>query len=191
MRSIYPATKRALDVVASAAGLVVLAPVLGLAAIAVRASSPGPVLFRQERMGRGGVPFQLLKFRSMTVSPAGSGPLVTVSGDRRVTPVGRFLRRTKIDELPQLVNVLRGDMSLVGPRPIVTEEAAMYGQALAAYLRSRPGVTGAWQVKGRNNASYASRVAMDRNYVEHWSLWRDLVIIVKTIPALLTTRGSY
>jgi exopolysaccharide production protein ExoY len=87
--------------------------------------------------------------------------------------------------------VLRGDMSLVGPRPIVPAEAGMYGQEIGAYLRSRPGLTGAWQVSGRNNESYARRVAMDRNYVEHWSLWRDIVIMVRTVPVLLTTRGSY
>jgi len=133
--------KRLTDVVASALGLVVLSPVFVLAALAVRLSSPGPVLFRQTRVGQGGQPFDMLKFRSMVPAAEHAGPLVTARGDARVTAVGRWLRRGKIDELPQLVNVLRGEMTLVGPRPEVPRYVDLYRDRYAPILRHRPGIT--------------------------------------------------
>ncbi len=132
---------RLMDVVASACGLLVLSPVFGLVALAVKLSGPGPVFFRQTRVGQAGRPFAMLKFRSMVVTAEAAGPLVTARGDTRVTAVGRLLRRTKLDELPQLVNVLRGEMALVGPRPEVPRYVDIYPDRYAPILRRRPGIT--------------------------------------------------
>jgi exopolysaccharide production protein ExoY len=181
-------------------------PLFVFVAVLIKCRDRGPVFFVHRRIGYGGRPFGCVKFRTMVpngdevlrshleASPAAAREWAEtrkLKADPRVTELGLILRKSSLDELPQLFNVLRGDMSLVGPRPIVPAEARMYGQELAAYLRSRPGLTGAWQVSGRSDESYASRVLMDRNYVEKWSLWRDVIIMVKTVPALLTARGSY
>jgi exopolysaccharide production protein ExoY len=114
-----------------------------------------------------------------------------LKNDPRVTPVGAALRRLSLDELPQLINVLRGDMSIVGPRPIVTDEVAMYGADARYYFMARPGLTGPWQIGGRNDETYEDRVALDRAYVENWSSWKDIDIMIKTVPAVLNLRGSY
>jgi exopolysaccharide production protein ExoY len=200
------AAKRVLDIGIAVVALLLCVPLLAFVVALIKCWDRGPIFYVHWRIGYEGRPFGCLKFRTMvpngdevlqsylTASPAAAREWAEtrkLKSDPRVTTLGTILRKSSLDELPQLINVLRGDMSLVGPRPIVPAEAGMYGQELGAYLRSRPGLTGAWQVSGRNNESYARRVAMDRNYVEHWSLWRDIVIMARTVPVLLTTRGSY
>lgn len=191
--------KRVLDVTISLLALVLLAPLMLMLAIAVKLSSPGPVLFRHERVGREGKLFSVVKFRSMTVGASTDIMLDAVAhrryqennfkmdaDDPRITRVGRFIRATSIDELPQLFNVLRGDMSLVGIRPLLDEEVklrARYDQA--CYLAMRPGMTGLWQVSGRSSIVHEHRHTLDRNYVESWSIWSDLRLLLLTPVAVL------
>ena len=191
---------RFLDVVLSSCALVALLPLLVLTALAVRAQDGGPALFRQQRIGRGGQVFDCLKFRSMTIDAEASLPeLVDAEWnaarkfrcDARVTRLGRVLRLSSLDELPQLVNVLRGEMSLVGPRPIVLDEATLYGRRLAHYCAVRPGLTGLWQVSGRNDVPYPRRVAMDVWLVRNRTVRVYLTILARTIPAVLSRRGVY
>ncbi len=160
--------KRVFDLIVAGAGFVVLVPVLAVIALAVAVSSPGPVLFRQQRVGLHGRPFAILKFRTMTHAPEGQGPLVTAAGDRRITPVGRVLRATKLDELPQLWNVVRGDMSLVGPRPEVPKYVAQYPPGVAEKVLSvRPGITDEASILYRDEAEILARAAdPERAYVE-------------------------
>jgi exopolysaccharide biosynthesis polyprenyl glycosylphosphotransferase len=194
--------KRAFDVVVAGSALVVLAPLLGVLAVAVKLDSPGPVLFRQERVGRRGRRFTMLKFRSMVADAEArratlhaanqaDGPLFKVRDDPRVTPVGRVLRRLSIDELPQLVNVLRGEMSLVGPRPALPSEVVQWEPELFDRLRVPPGITGLWQVQGRSEARFADYRRWDLYYVDNWSPLHDVAILLRTIPALLSRRGAY
>ena len=197
--------KRLFDIGCVALLLLLLAPLFLAIAVAVRLSSPGPVFFGHNRIGRGGRHFRALKFRTMHVgdqilrdhlaaNPAAAAEWAAtqkLKNDPRVTKVGAFLRRTSIDELPQLWNVLRGDMSLVGPRPIVDDETEKYGEVLALYLRVTPGITGLWQVSGRNNTSYEQRVWLDAHYVRNWSLTLDLYIMVRTISVVLRRDGAY
>lgn len=203
-----PATshlKRTLDIVI----VVVTAPLvvpLGLAtALAVLLTSRGPVVFAQERVGLGGRPFRMYKFRTMHREAedllqqdpcllqeyVDNGFKLPAEIDRRITPIGRFLRRSSLDELPQWLNVAFGTMSVVGPRPVVPAEVDNYGDKRDAYLSVRPGITGAWQVNGRSSIDYPERVDMDADYVQNWSLWRDLVILAKTPVAVLTARGAH
>lgn len=177
--------KRFVDIVGSASALVVLSPVLGLAAAAIRTTMGAPVLFRQVRAGKGGAPFELLKFRSMTSHRDASGALLP--DDERITAIGRFLRTWAIDELPQLVNVLRGEMSLVGPRPLPCEYNDRYSARQARRHEMPPGLTGWAQVNGRNALSWAKRLDADVWYVENWSLTLDLRILART-PASLVSR---
>ena len=169
-------------------------------AIAIKLTSPGPVLFKQRRVGAMEREFTILKFRTMVVGAhsqrdsldnEADGLLFKMRRDPRVTRVGRFLRKTSLDELPQLFNVLRGEMSLVGPRPALPEETARYAESQRGRLRVKPGVTGLWQVNGRHDLVFEDYVRYDLFYVENWSLTMDLYILAKTIPALLTARGSY
>jgi exopolysaccharide biosynthesis polyprenyl glycosylphosphotransferase len=194
--------KRLFDLVGAGAALLLLSPVLAVTAIAVRLDSPGPVLFRQSRIGRDGKAFGILKFRSMVVDAEdklidlrdrneGAGPLFKMRDDPRVTRVGRVIRRLSIDELPQLWNVLRGDMSLVGPRPALASEVTDWPEDLHNRLRVKPGITGFWQVNGRSTASFEDYVRLDLYYVDNWSLYVDLAIIAKTIPTMLFGRGAY
>ncbi len=185
------AVKRSLDVVLSATALALLAPVLLLVAIAVRVTSPGDVIFRQRRVGRGGAPFMILKFRTM-VRDAPSSPLGTYcyQDDPRITPVGRWLRRASLDELPQLVNVLRGDMSLVGPRPDLPHHVARYTAEQRRRLRFRPGITGWALVNGRNAISWDERIALDLEYLDGWSLARDLRVAWRTVGVVLSRNGT-
>lgn len=188
------------DRVVAAVALVVLAPLLVVVAVAIRATSPGPALFRQRRVGKDGVEFTILKFRTMRrdaevrkidlVSDA-DGVLFKVRRDPRVTPLGAVLRRYSIDELPQLVNVLRGDMSLVGPRPPLPGEVARYGDDVRRRLVVRPGMTGLWQVNGRSDLSWEESVRLDLRYVENWSLMLDLQILWKTWSAVARGAGAY
>jgi exopolysaccharide production protein ExoY len=172
----------------------------------VKLSDGGRVLFGHRRVGRNGEDFLCLKFRTMAengeevlAAHFARNPhcreewLATrkLQDDPRITPVGSVLRKLSLDELPQLINILRGEMSFVGPRPVVEDELELYGPAVECYLKSRPGLTGLWQISGRNDVSYSARVAFDQHYVENWSFVFDLVIIVKTFPAVLSSRGSY
>ncbi|MFM8303781.1 MAG: sugar transferase [Actinomycetota bacterium] len=183
----YDAQKRLLDVVVAAVGLVVLSPLLLLIASAVRLRMGSPVLFRQTRPGRDQVPFELWKFRTMTDRRGADGTLLPDA--ERLTAVGRILRRTSLDELPELVNVLRGDMSLVGPRPLLMEYLPRYSPEEARRHEVRPGITGWAQVNGRNATTWAERFAHDRYYVDHRSMRLDLHILKRTVGQVLRGTG--
>ncbi|GAA4212890.1 hypothetical protein GCM10023074_63370 [Microbispora amethystogenes] len=192
--------KAVFDRLVAAAALVVLAPLLAAVAVAVRASGPGPALSRQRRVGRDGAEFTILRFRTThrraearRVELAGDarGELFRVRRDPRVTPLGAVLRRYSIDELPQLLNVLRGDMSLVGPRPSSPEEVARHGDDVRGRPALRPGMTGLWQVSGRPDLSWEESVRLDLRYVENWSLTLDLRILWRTWAAVARGAGAY
>lgn len=196
------AVKRAVDIVGSLVLLVLTAPVMVAIAAAIRLTSGPGVLFRQQRVGRGGKPFTIYKFRTMVCDAeerlAGlidlndaDGLLFKLVEDPRVTPIGARLRRWCLDELPQLFNVLRGDMSLVGPRPPLPSEAARYDEWVAGRLRVKPGITGLWQVNGRHELSFDDYVRYDLYYVENWSLALDLWILASTLPAVASGRGAW
>jgi exopolysaccharide biosynthesis polyprenyl glycosylphosphotransferase len=184
--------KRPFDVVLASLLLVLTAPILFVAVVAVRATSPGPIFFRQVRVGQRGQTFRLLKLRTLYVNDDGDIAWTT-DGDHRVTPVGRFLRRTCIDELPQLINVLRGQMSFVGPRPERPYFFEQFRKTIAGYedrLRVPAGITGWAQVHGlRGDTSITERALFDNQYVEHWSPWRDAVILARTISTVLRGKG--
>jgi exopolysaccharide production protein ExoY len=198
--------KRAFDLVSAALALILMSPLFACAALMVRGTSPGPVLFRQQRVGYDGRRFLCYKFRTMVVdgdvqlqrllnedalARAEWEACQKLKCDPRVTQVGHVLRLSSIDELPQLINVLRGDMSLVGPRPIVEEEIYRYREKFVDYRRTRPGLTGIWQVSGRNDISFDERTELDRSYGQNWSFLGDIMIILKTIPAVLLSKGCY
>ena len=194
--------KRAFDLAVAGTVVVLVSPVLAALALAIRLDSPGPVLFRQERVGKDGEPFKVLKFRTMVTnaeellaelqaSSEGAGPLFKMKRDPRVTRVGSLLRKTSLDELPQLWNVLRNEMSLVGPRPALRAEMAEWSDELYARLRVKPGITGMWQVSGRSTTTFEEYTRLDLYYVDNWSLVVDLAILVKTIPAVMASRGAY
>ena len=199
---VQAAAKRACDVAVAALGLLALAPLLAAVAVAVKATSRGPVLFRQERVGLRGRPFTLVKFRTMVDGAElllgglldrneADGPLFKLRRDPRVTRVGAVLRRWSIDELPQLWNVLTGEMSLVGPRPPLPGEVERYEEWQRDRLEVRPGITGLWQVSGRSELSFDDYVRLDLFYVENWSVAYDLYILSKTLPLLVTARGAW
>ena len=201
-RSFYTIAKRALDLTLAGLGLVALSPLLALLALLIKATSRGPVLFHQARAGLGGKPFILLKFRSMREDAElrrrelahlneMDGPIFKMRHDPRLTRLGRFLRRSSLDELPQLINVLRGDMSLVGPRPLPLDEAARLAPEFQPRHTVRPGLTGLWQVRGRNSLPYQRMMELDLDYVAHRALRLDLRILLATIPAVLTGRGAF
>ncbi len=188
--------KRTLDVIGAGLAVLVLSPVLIAVAVAIKLDSRGPVLFRQPRSGRGGRFFTVLKFRSMhtgaTVEVRDDGAIVKSADDDRITRVGRFIRRFSLDEAPQLFNVLRGDMSLVGPRPLVTAEAEAL--TLDWHVRRadlRPGLTGPWQIAGRSDIPFHEMIRFDYQYVAGWSLARDVEILLATVPAVISGRGAY
>ena len=194
------AVKRALDIVASALGLLALSPLLAAIAIAIKLDSPGPVLFRQRRMGRDDVPFEMLKFRSMVegadaLKPAlasrneADGGLFKIAEDPRITRVGRLLRRSSLDELPQLLNVLRGDMALVGPRPLLLDEDSRIEGWRRSRLEVPPGMTGPWQVFGSARIPLQEMVKIDYLYGANWSLWLDVKILLRTVPFVFGRRG--
>ncbi|MGV6820720.1 MAG: sugar transferase [Parvularcula sp.] len=198
--------KRLGDAVCACLALLATAPLLAVLALAIKLEDGGPVLYRHARKGRNGQTFTLLKFRTMHTDAESrldallaSDPAIRedwdmhhkLRNDPRITPVGRWLRRSSLDELPQLLNIIRGDMSLVGPRPITDEELNRYGSAILAYEAVRPGLTGLWQVSGRNETDFTTRIALDRQYVERWSLRRDIGILLRTVPAVLFARGAY
>lgn len=194
--------KRVFDVAASAVLIAVLSPLMLAVAVAIRLQDGGPVFFRQPRVGRGGAVFGMVKFRSMALdaearrgqlepSNESDGPLFKLRDDPRVTRIGRLTRRYSVDELPQLFNVLRGQMSLVGPRPPLPDEVERYEHDAHRRLAVRPGMTGLWQVSGRSELSWTETVRLDNYYVDNWSMVTDLVIMAKTVRAVLGTSGAY
>ena len=194
--------KRGIDLALASFAFLLLSPVLGLVALAVRLESPGPVLFRQERIGVAGERFTMFKFRSMVVDAEarlaaiaatnqGAGPLFKLKDDPRITRAGAFIRRYSIDELPQLLNVLNGTMSLIGPRPPLPREVAANEGRVNRRLLIKPGITGLWQVSGRSNLSWEESVKLDLYYVENWSITTDFVILAKTVRAVLKKDGAY
>jgi putative colanic acid biosynthesis UDP-glucose lipid carrier transferase len=193
------AVKRGLDLTTALLLLLLFLPLLVLIALAVRAESPGPALFRQRRTGKDGRPFVVLKFRSMRAMEDGEAVTQACRGDCRVTRVGGFLRRSSLDELPQLLNVVRGDMSLIGPRPHALVHDAQFAQQAPQYrqrFRMRPGLTGLAQVSGlrgeiRSQDALIKRVEADLDYVEGWSLWLDAQIAARTLPHLLVSKAAY
>ena len=193
--------KRVLDVVLSSVLLLALSPMFLVIAICIKATSKGPVFFTQERVGLNKRTFRMIKFRSMRDDAEQvrdaiahlnevDGPVFKIQDDPRITKLGKFLRRTSLDELPQLINVLRGEMSLVGPRPPLPEEVDRYEWMFRKRLSVKPGMTCIWQISGRSDVSFARWMRMDQEYVENWSLWLDLQILLKTIPVVLTSRGA-
>ncbi len=199
-------SKRAFDIVLALSGLFIVLPLLVLLAILIWQHDGKSPFFGHRRVGRNGRPFKCWKFRSMRpdasevlaahlkASPEAAREWAEtrkLRQDPRVTPIGRILRVSSLDELPQLFNVLAGHMSIVGPRPIVDDEINRYGSDVAYYLACRPGLTGLWQVSGRSDTSYADRVRFDTHYAENWSMWRDTQIVVRTVPVLLGRKGSY
>lgn len=203
IRGLNYAVKRSIDVVLAVTVLAVMALPMAIIAILIRRDSPGPILYRQQRVGRDGEPFTLLKFRCMVVdaddqraelihaNDDADPRLFKLRDDPRVTRVGRFLRRWSLDELPQFLHVLKGQMSVVGPRPPLPEEVAAYEDWHLQRLLVTPGLTGLWQVNGRSNLTFDEMVRLDLYYAENWSPWLDLKIVLRTAPAVLTGRGAY
>ena len=196
----YLASKRAVDLIGASLGLLLLAPALLLVALLIKLEDGGPILFTQTRVGKGGKTFRFFKFRSMvTDAEAKRAALKAESGqlrfklerDPRITRVGAWLRRTSMDELPQLLNVLRGDMSLVGPRPALPHETEEWDSLLAQRLRVKPGITGMWQVNGRSDTSFEDYTRLDLYYVDNWTLTTDLAIMLKTVPAVVLRQGAH
>jgi exopolysaccharide production protein ExoY len=198
--------KRCFDVVFAALALVTLSPLLLMIAALIKLSDGGPILFRHKRVGLHSRSFDCLKFRTMVENerqvfhhhleacPEAAREWAQtrkLKSDPRITAVGSVLRQLSLDELPQLVNILKGEMSVVGPRPVVFKELELYGPHVTAYLKARPGLTGVWQVSGRNDLPYSVRATLDRTYVEQWSFSSDIVIILKTVPAVIASRGVY
>jgi exopolysaccharide production protein ExoY len=200
------ASKRVIDIILAISGIVLLAPLLIICFVATVITSPGPALFRHRRVGFNGKYFDCLKFRTMVTDaperlrqliesdPAAAAEWAVnrkLRHDPRVTAIGEILRKSSLDELPQLFNVLKGDMSIVGPRPVTEEELVRYSSAISAYLACRPGITGLWQVSGRSTTTYRKRVACDTFYARKWSMALDAKIVIVTIPALLLTDSAY
>ena len=195
------AVKRAFDILASSTALTLLSPLMIVVATLIKLTSRGPLLFKQQRVGLHGRLFHMLKFRSMvsnaeelkaklTAHNEQQGPVFKMRRDPRITPIGRFIRKYSIDELPQLINVLRGEMSVVGPRPPIPSEVAKYEAWQRRRLSVRPGLTCVWQVSGRNQISFEEWMYLDMQYIDHWSLAQDFQLILKTVPVVLTGRGA-
>ncbi len=204
--------KRALDVLLSGLALLVLSPALAVIALLVRRSSPGPIFFVQERIGKNGIPFKFYKFRTMVhnsddaihrqfaamfinggsdTEKKDSGKVFKMTNDPRVTAIGRWLRKTSLDELPQLWNILKGEMTIVGPRPPIAYELDHYLPWHHERLRVTPGLTGLWQVSGRSNVPFEEMVRLDIHYINSWTILEDVRIILKTIPVVLRGSGGY
>jgi exopolysaccharide biosynthesis polyprenyl glycosylphosphotransferase len=201
-RGAVKSRKLALDLIGAGIWLLLLWPLFLIVAILIKLDSRGPVFYRAERIGLNGKPFAMIKFRTMVVEAEqhritlldrdeGAGPLFKIRHDPRVTRVGRWLRRLSIDEAPQLINVLLGQMSLVGPRPPLRSEVATYSGDVHRRLLVKPGITGLWQVSGRSDLSWEESVRLDLFYVENWSLIQDLVIVWRTIGAVFKSAGAY
>jgi exopolysaccharide production protein ExoY len=199
-------SKRIIDLILAAFGILLLAPLFVLCYVLTKASSSGPVLFRHRRVGFSGRHFDCLKFRTMSIDAQErlralleSDPLAAAEWetgrklryDPRITTIGAILRKSSLDELPQLFNVLRGEMSIVGPRPVTDEELDLYTTSVGAYLACRPGITGLWQVSGRSTTTYEKRVACDAFYVRNWSIALDAKILIVTIPSMLMSETAF
>lgn len=198
--------KRSFDIIVSFVALLLLLPLFVVVAVLIKATSKGPVFFRHKRMGMNGEVFEVYKFRTMIENAEKvlyemfeEDPELEeeyrkeykLKEDPRITRIGRFLRKVSLDELPQLINVLRGEMSLVGPRPIVKDEMSKYGKYAKLILKVPPGLTGMWQMSGRSDLDYEERIRLDMYYINNWSFWLDIMIILKTIPAVLGKKGAY
>lgn len=201
-RRAYAIVKRLFDIAFAATLLILSSPIWLVVAVAILATSPGPILFRQTRVGRGGRHFTCLKFRSMTVEAdrekvllmhlnETTGPVFKVRNDPRITPIGKWLRRSSIDELPQLLNVIAGTMSIVGPRPPVPEEVAKYEPHHLGRLAVKPGLTCIWQVSGRSLLHFEEWVRLDLEYIAQRTFWLDLKLVARTIPAVIRARGAH
>jgi Undecaprenyl-phosphate galactose phosphotransferase WbaP len=206
LRSEVRFLKRSLDLISVVVGGMVILPMIGFIMLLIKLTSSGPIFYGQTRLGRGGKEFKAWKFRSMVKDAdeqlkkyLAEHPELReewerdhkLKNDPRVTWIGNILRRTSLDELPQLWNILKGEMSLVGPRPIVQEEVEKYGEKFSLYKKVRPGLSGLWQVSGRNDITYAERVALDCYYVRNWSVWLDIVILARTVRVVLLGKGAY
>lgn len=200
--SFYEVIKRVIDVVCSFVGVLVLSPLFVVIAIIIKFTSKGPVFFSQKRVGRDGKEFKMYKFRSMVVNAEElkeklaaqnemSGPMFKMKDDPRVTKVGKFIRKTSIDELPQLWNILKGDMSLVGPRPSLPKEVAQFEDWMYKRLEVKPGLTCYWQVSGRNNIDFEDWMKLDIRYVEEKNLWIDIKLIFKTVFVLFGDKNAH
>jgi exopolysaccharide production protein ExoY len=205
-RPIGLASKRVIDIILALSGIVLLAPFLIICYVTTTCFSPGPVLFRHRRVGFNGKQFDCLKFRTMAIdaperlhlyleaNPGAAAEWIAtrkLRNDPRVTTIGALLRRSSLDELPQLFNVLKGDMSIVGPRPVTQEELGRYADSINAYCACRPGITGLWQVSGRSTTTFQRRVVLDSYYAHHWSIVLDAKIIMATIPAVCFSNTAY
>lgn len=200
--SLYEVIKRLIDVVCSFMGVLVLSPLFIIIAIIIKATSKGPVFFSQKRVGKNGKEFNMYKFRSMVVNAEElkeklaaqnemSGPMFKMKDDPRITKVGKFIRKTSIDELPQLWNVLKGDMSLVGPRPSLPKEVAQFDKWMHKRLEVKPGLTCYWQVSGRNNIDFEDWMKLDIKYVDERSTWIDIKLIFKTVGVLFGDKNAH
>lgn len=198
--------KRIFDIVATVCGGILILPIIAIVAVLIYLDSPGPIVFGHKRVGQGGKEFFCYKFRSMVPNAQEALEIYLkehpeareewerdfkLKDDPRVTKIGKFLRKTSLDELPQLWNVLMGDMSLVGPRPIVRDEIVKYGDYINDFYLVPPGITGVWQVSGRSDTTYEERVLMDSWYVHNWSVWIDIVYLIKTVLAVVKGKGAY
>lgn len=200
--SFYEAIKRLIDIICSFVGILVLSPLFIIIAIIIKFTSKGPVFFSQKRVGRNGKEFDMYKFRSMVVNAEElkeklaaqnemSGPMFKMKDDPRVTKVGKFIRKTSLDELPQLWNILKGDMSLVGPRPSLPKEVAQFDEWMYKRLEVKPGLTCYWQVSGRNNIDFEDWMKLDVKYVEEKNLWIDIKLICKTVFVLFGDKNAH
>jgi lipopolysaccharide/colanic/teichoic acid biosynthesis glycosyltransferase len=194
--------KRVFDFTAASLGLLVISPLLVVIALLIKFSSPGPVLYKSERIGKNYQPFYMYKFRTMSVGADAQrdalrkqanleGDLFKIKNDPRVTPIGRILRALSLDELPQLINVIRGEMSLVGPRPLPRDESELFEDPYTLRFHVYPGITGLWQVSGRSKLSFNKLCSLEMEYVTGWNFLTDLRILLQTIPAVLCSRGAY
>lgn len=199
------ALKRSYDVLSAVSMLLFLSPVMLVVALLIRFQGDGPIVFSHKRIGKDGIPFHCYKFRTMVIDAEerlanllANDPMAEaewkrdqkLNDDPRITALGRFLRRSSLDELPQLINIIKGEMSLVGPRPIVSNEVSRYGIYFDAYTSVKPGVTGLWQVSGRNDLSYEQRVQLDVHYAMNWTVLGDIGLTLRTVPAVLLSRGA-
>ncbi len=201
--AITPLAKRTLDVSASVIALILLSPILLIVTALIKLESKGEVIFKQNRVGLNGIPFTMFKLRSMSCdaeekrtsleasNETANGVIFKIRRDPRITRVGRIIRRTSIDELPQLLNVIKGDMSLVGPRPPLPNEVSQYSRADRLRLAVTPGITCIWQISGRSDIPFKQQVKLDIQYIEKQNLWFDLWVLLKTVPAVLKARGAY
>ena len=199
---VYEICKRTIDIIGAGLGLILLSPIIAIVACAVKVTSKGPIFFSQKRVGKNGELFEMYKFRSMVVNAEEikenledknemSGPMFKIKDDPRITKVGKFIRKTSIDELPQLWNVLKGDMSLVGPRPSLPKEVEQFDNWMFKRLTVRPGLTCYWQVSGRNNIDFEDWMKLDCKYVDDRNLWIDIKLIFKTVGVLFGDKNAH